>query len=85
MYGINESETNIIVTDASLIHKLKNLFDHIHFIDTIVYFGEAKKTSLAGFPGEIKFYSMAEVEELGSRPENSKLSVFVLHLYSRFL
>ena len=85
MYGINESETNIIVTDVSLIHKLKNLFDHIHFIDTIIYFGEAKKTSLMGFPNEVKFYPMAEVEELGSRPGHSKLSIFVLHLCSAFL
>ena len=75
IYGLNESEANVIVTDASLIQKLKNLFDQLHFIDTVIYFGEAKKTSLLGFPNEVKFHSMSEVEELGSRPENSKLHV----------
>ena len=73
VYGLNESEANVVVTDASLIQKLKNLFDQLHFIDTVVYFGEAKKTSLLGFPNDVKFHSMSEVEELGSRPENSKL------------
>jgi len=70
VYGLNESEANVIVTDASLVQKLKKLFDQLHFIDTVVYFGEAKKTSLLGFPNEVKFHSMSEVEELGSRPEN---------------
>ena len=83
MYGINESEANVIVTDASLIHKLKNLFDHIHFIDTIIYFGEAKKTSLVGFPNEVKFHSMSEVEELGSRPENSMLPLNFFHAFAQ--
>ena len=73
VYGINESEANVIITDASLIHKLKNLFEQLHFIDTIIYFGDAKKTSLVGFPNDVKFHSMREVEELGSRPESRKL------------
>ena len=73
VYGINESEANVIMTDAVLIPKLKNLFDQIHFVNTIIYYGDAKKTSLVGFPSDVKFHSMREIEELGGRPENSKL------------
>ena len=77
IYGINESESNIIITDGHLIPKLKNLFDQLHFIDTIIYFGEAKKTTLLGFPTEVKFHSMREVEDIGARPENSEY-IFLL-------
>ena len=72
IYGINESESNVIVTDSQLIPKLKNLFDQLHFIDTIIYFGEANKTSLIGFPVDVSFHSLREIEELGAKTENSR-------------
>eukprot|EP00794_Sanderia_malayensis_P011017 gene11017-12181_t len=74
IYGINESEANVIITDSHLVPKLKALFDQLHFINTIVYFGEAKKASLVGFSKDVSFYSSKEIDEIGGKPQNLSVS-----------
>ncbi len=72
IYGINESESNIIITDTHLIPKLKDLFDQLHYIDTIIYFWETKKASLVGFSKDVNFHSAREIEEIGGKPQFCK-------------
>lgn len=77
IYGINESEANIIITDFHLIPKLKELYAHLHFIDSIVYFGDVKKASLVGFPKDVEFHSSRELDELGGRPQHCMFNYFI--------
>lgn len=60
------------MTDAVLLPKLKKLSSQLHFIKTIVFFGDAKKSLINEFPEHIKIYSLQQVIDLGSKLKNSK-------------
>lgn len=70
VHGFNEAESKFIMTDAALLPKLKKLSSQLHFIKTIVFFGDAKKSLINEFPEHIKIYSLQQVIDLGSKLKN---------------
>ena len=70
VYGFNEVESTIVMTDAALMPKLKNLGSQLRFIKTIIYFGDTKKSLISEFPEGLGIYSLQQVKDLGSKIKN---------------
>ena len=77
VYGFNEAESAIVMTDAALMPKLKNLGSQLRFIKTIIYFGDTKKSLISEFPDGLGIYSLQQVKDLGSKIKNCMCQVFV--------
>ena len=70
VYGFNEVESTIVMTDAALMPKLKNVGSQLRFIKTIIYFGDTKKSLISEFPEGLGIYSLQQVKDLGSKIKN---------------
>ena len=70
VYGFNEVESTIVMTDAALMPKLKNLGSQLSFIKTIIYFGDTKKSLISEFPDGLGIHSLQQVKDLGSKIKN---------------
>ena len=78
VYGFNEVESAIVMTDAALMPKLKNLGSQLRFIKTIIYFGDTKKSLISEFPEGLGIYSLEQVKDLGSKIKNCMCRPFFL-------
>ena len=67
LYGFNEAESTIVMTEAALMRKLKNLGSQLRFIKTIIYFGDTKKYLISEFPERLGIYSSPQIKDLGSK------------------
>ena len=76
VYGFNEVESTIVMTDAALMPKLKNLGSQLRFIKTIIYFGDTKKSLISEFPEGLGIYSLEQVKDLGSKIKNCMCQPF---------
>ena len=76
VYGFNEVESTIVMTDAALMPKLKNLGSQLRFIKTIIYFGDTKKSLISEFPDGLGIYSLQQVKDLGSKIKNCMCQLF---------
>ena len=76
VYGFNEVESPVVMTDAALMPKLKNLGSQLRFIKTIIYFGDTKKSLISEFPDGLEIYSLQQVKDLGSKIKNYVSTVF---------
>ena len=72
VHGINQSEVEVVITDGHLLTKLLAVAAQLRNIKTIIYIGDVNLSGLSGFPGHVKVLSMAEVEKIGYRSQNSK-------------
>ena len=70
VYGFNEVESTIVMTDAALMPKLKNLGSQLRFIKTVIYFGDTKKSLINEFPDGLGIYSLQQVKDIGSKIKN---------------
>ena len=87
VYGFNEVESTIVMTDAALMPKLKNLGSQLRFIKTIIYFGDTKKSFISEFPQGLGIYSLQQVKDLGSKIKYCmcKLFLFIFFVLYFFL
>ena len=76
VYGFNEVESTIVMTDAALMPKLTNLCLQLRFIKTIIYFGDTKKSLISEFPEGLGIYSFQQVKDLGSKIKNCMCQLF---------
>ena len=79
VYGFNEVESTIAMTDAALMPKLKNLGSQLRFIKTIIYFGDTKKSLISEFREGLGIYSLQQVKDLGSKIKNCTCQLFFLY------
>ena len=83
VYGFNEVESTIVMTDAALMPKLKNLGSQLRFIKTIIYFGDTKKSLISEFTEGLGIYSLQQVKDLGSKIKNCMCQrVFLKKIFS---
>ena len=75
VYGINQAEVEVVITDGHLLPKLQAVAGQLTNIKTIIYIGDVNLSSLSVFPSHVKVLSMAEVERIGSRSQNSKYEI----------
>ena len=81
VYGFNEVESTIIMTDAALMPKLKYLGSQLRFIKTIIYFGDTKKSLISESPEGLGIYSLQQVKDLGRKIKNCMRQLFFLVLF----
>ena len=81
VYGFNEVESTIVMTDAALMPKLKSLGSQLRFIKTIIYFGDTKKSLISEFPEGLGIYSLQQVKAKEPRKQNKKLHVPTVFSY----
>ena len=81
VYGFNEVESTIVMTDAALMPKLKNLVSQLRFIKTIIYFGDTKKSLISEFPEGLRIYSLQQVKDLGNKIKNCMCQLFFLFYF----
>ena len=72
VHGINQSEVEVVITDGHLLTKMLAVAGQLRNLKTIIYIGDVNLSGLSGFPSHVKVLSMAEVERIGSRSQNSK-------------
>ena len=72
VYGINQAEVEVVITDGHLLNKLQAVAAQLTNIKTIIYIGDVNLNGLSAFPSHVKVLSMAEVERIGSRSQNGK-------------
>ena len=82
VYGFNEVESTIVMTDAALMPKLKNLGSQLCFIKTIIYFGDTKKSLISEFPEGFGIYSLQQVKDLGSKIKSCMCQLFFFVFFS---
>ena len=70
VYGVNQAEVEVIITDGHLLSKLQAVGAQLTNIKTIIYIGDVNLSGLSVFPSHVKVLSMAEVERIGSRSQN---------------
>ncbi|CAB1326073.1 unnamed protein product [Coregonus sp. 'balchen'] len=71
-HGLNETEITHIITSKDLLHsRLKAILLEVPRLQHIIVV-DSKPTSWPGFPRGIMVHNMDAVQELGSRPDNSK-------------
>ena len=70
VYGFNEVESKIAMADVALIPRLINLVSQLHFIKTIIYFGDTKKSLISELQEGLGIYSLQQVKNLRSRIKN---------------
>ena len=85
VYGFNEVESAIVMTDAALMPKLKNLGSQLRFIKTIIYFGDTKKSLISEFPEGLGIYSLQQVKDLGSKIKSCMCQLFLFFVFFRFI
>lgn len=76
VYGINQAEVEVVITDGHLLGKLQAVAGQLTNIKTIIYIGNVDLSGLSVFPCNVKVLSMDEVERIGSRSQNSKYTDF---------
>ena len=81
VYGFNEVESTIVMTDAALMPKLKNLVSQLRFIKTIIYFGDTKKSLISEFPEGLRIYSLQQVKDRGNKIKNCMCQLFFLFYF----
>ena len=81
VYGFNEVESTIVMTDAALMPKLKNLGSLLRFIKTIICFGDTKKSLISEFPDGLGIYSLQQLKDLGSKIKNCMCQLFFFVLF----
>lgn len=73
VYGINQAEVEVVITDGHLLPKLQAVAAQLTNIKTIIYIGDVDLKALStAFPSHVNVLSMAEVEKIGARSKNSK-------------
>ncbi|CAB3999809.1 long-chain-fatty-acid-- ligase 4-like, partial [Paramuricea clavata] len=70
VYGINQAEVEVVITDGHLLPKLQTVAGQLTNIKTIIYIGDVNLSGLSVFPSHVKVLSIAEVERIGSRSQN---------------
>ncbi|XP_028517196.1 long-chain-fatty-acid--CoA ligase 4 [Exaiptasia diaphana] len=77
VHGINQTDVEFVITDAELLPKLAAIAHKLKNVRHIIYIGEISKSAMIDFPRNMKMTSMHDVEELGSRPENTLFLQFI--------
>lgn len=70
VYGINQVEVEVVITDGHLLKKLQTVAGQLKTVKTIIYIGDVNLSDLSQFPKHVKVSSMSEVERIGSRNQN---------------
>ena len=72
VYGFNEAEASFVFTDANLLPRLRKLIGQMHYVKTVVFFGDADKAILSDFPDHIQLFSFKQLVDIGSKLKNCK-------------
>ncbi|XP_048400230.1 long-chain-fatty-acid--CoA ligase 4 isoform X2 [Stegostoma tigrinum] len=73
-YGLNESEVTHLITSVELLDtKLKKVLPRLQKLKHIIYV-DKKAISTSEYSEVLQIHSMASVEELGAKPENSNIT-----------
>ncbi|XP_041050984.1 long-chain-fatty-acid--CoA ligase 4 isoform X2 [Carcharodon carcharias] len=73
-YGLNESEITHLITSVELLDtKLKKVLPKVQKLKHIIYV-DKKAFNTSGYSEVLQIHSMASVEELGAKPENSNVT-----------
>ncbi|XP_078403651.1 long-chain-fatty-acid--CoA ligase 4 isoform X2 [Cetorhinus maximus] len=73
-YGLNESEITYLITSVELLDtKLKKVLPKVQKLKHIIYV-DKKAFNTSGYSEVLQIHSMASVEELGAKPENSNVT-----------
>ena len=81
VYGFNEAAAKYVMVDAALLPKLKNLMSELKHVETIIYFGSAKKSLIQEFPESVNIYSLQQLSDIGSKLRNG-MYVFISKAFS---